>query len=72
MTGEEINSWDDATWILTSAFVIFTMQSGEIVFIDNTNIEVSSLCCFVPTTGRNFSLKAVGVKLQTSVEMSSP
>ncbi|XP_077988597.1 putative ammonium transporter 2 [Glandiceps talaboti] len=22
------NEWDDATWILTSAFVIFTMQSG--------------------------------------------
>lgn len=22
-------SWDDATWILTSAFVIFTMQSGK-------------------------------------------
>ena len=22
-------SWDDATWILTSAFIIFTMQSGE-------------------------------------------
>ena len=26
---EDYNSWDDATWILTSAFVIFTMQSGE-------------------------------------------
>lgn len=23
------NPWDDATWVLTSAFVIFTMQSGE-------------------------------------------
>ena len=22
-------SWDDATWILTSAFIIFTMQSGK-------------------------------------------
>lgn len=22
-------SWDDATWILTSSFIIFTMQSGE-------------------------------------------
>ena len=22
------NPWDDATWVLTSAFVIFTMQSG--------------------------------------------
>ena len=21
-------TWDDATWILTSAFIIFTMQSG--------------------------------------------
>ena len=21
-------SWDDATWILTSSFIIFTMQSG--------------------------------------------
>lgn len=25
------NPWDDATWVLTSAFVIFTMQSGESV-----------------------------------------
>ena len=24
-------SWDDATWILTSAFIIFTMQSGELI-----------------------------------------
>lgn len=24
-----INSHDDATWILTSAFIIFTMQSGK-------------------------------------------
>lgn len=23
-------SWDDATWILTSAFIIFTMQSGNV------------------------------------------
>ena len=23
------SSWDDATWILTSSFIIFTMQSGE-------------------------------------------
>ena len=22
-------SWDDATWVLTSSFIIFTMQSGE-------------------------------------------
>ena len=22
-------TWDDATWILTSSFIIFTMQSGE-------------------------------------------
>ena len=22
-------TWDDATWILTSAFIIFTMQSGK-------------------------------------------
>lgn len=31
-------SWDDATWILTSAFIIFTMQSGEIIigiFVDS-------------------------------------
>ena len=28
-TGSGNNSWDDATWILTSAFVIFTMQSGK-------------------------------------------
>ncbi|XP_022105223.1 putative ammonium transporter 2 [Acanthaster planci] len=28
MNPDIYNSWDDATWILTSAFVIFTMQSG--------------------------------------------
>ena len=22
-------TWDDATWILTSSFIIFTMQSGK-------------------------------------------
>ena len=22
-------SWDDATWIMTASFIIFTMQSGE-------------------------------------------
>ena len=27
-------SWDDATWVLTSAFIIFTMQSGESVAMD--------------------------------------
>lgn len=26
--GEEL-TWDDATWILTSSFIIFTMQSGK-------------------------------------------
>ena len=25
-------TWDDATWILTSAFIIFTMQSGTCNF----------------------------------------
>ena len=23
-----MDTWDDATWILTSTFIIFTMQSG--------------------------------------------
>ena len=27
-TQEQGMSWDDATWILTSSFIIFTMQSG--------------------------------------------
>lgn len=22
-------SWDDATWILTSSFIVFTMQTGQ-------------------------------------------
>ena len=27
---EPVNmSWDDATWIMTASFIIFTMQSGE-------------------------------------------
>ena len=28
-TTEEPMTWDDATWILTSSFIIFTMQSGK-------------------------------------------
>ncbi|OWF39017.1 putative ammonium transporter 3 [Mizuhopecten yessoensis] len=28
VTGEVSITWDDATWILTSSFIIFTMQSG--------------------------------------------
>ena len=31
--GGLINSHDDATWILTSAFIIFTMQSGECLLL---------------------------------------
>lgn len=26
-------TWDDATWILTSSFIIFTMQSGELFIL---------------------------------------
>jgi len=33
-------TWDDATWILTSSFIIFTMQSGKRSVI-YTNIELS-------------------------------
>ena len=30
MAPDEPNmSWDDATWIMTASFIIFTMQSGE-------------------------------------------
>lgn len=39
---EEIESrlsWDDATWILASAFIIFTMQSGEY-----SNIHLNRMC----------------------------
>ena len=25
-------TWDDATWILTSSFIIFTMQSGKFIY----------------------------------------
>ena len=32
----EPDSWsDDATWILTSAFIIFTMQSGNALYFGN-------------------------------------
>lgn len=34
---EDVNiknvSWDDATWIMTSSFIIFTMQSGSMIFL---------------------------------------
>ena len=36
-------SSDDATWILTSAFIIFTMQSGECEFY----IITLCVCLFV-------------------------
>lgn len=29
-------TWDDATWILTSSFIIFTMQSGKASHISHT------------------------------------
>ena len=35
-------TWDDATWILTSAFIIFTMQSGELEFRFRLNIYFTS------------------------------
>ena len=28
---KNIISWDDATWILTCAFIIFTLQSGGLI-----------------------------------------
>ena len=39
-------TWDDATWILTSAFIIFTMQSGEVSssFL-RVIIKVFIFCC---------------------------
>ncbi len=27
------DAWDDATWILTASFIIFTMQSGKFCMI---------------------------------------
>ena len=33
-SGEPIPIYDDATWILTSTFIIFTMQSGLVLTRD--------------------------------------
>ena len=33
MTTERAMTWDDATWILTSSFIIFTMQSGSFLLL---------------------------------------
>lgn len=33
-----ITSHDDATWILTSAFIIFTMQSGMCFFTGRIDV----------------------------------
>ena len=33
LTGSGLSSHDDATWILTSAFIVFTMQSGQYQYI---------------------------------------
>ena len=38
-------TWDDATWILTSSFIIFTMQSGRKLFIIKNKIEVLQFKC---------------------------
>lgn len=34
-------TWDDATWILTSSFIIFTMQSGRFLLENFNFITVS-------------------------------
>ena len=34
VTGDlDLSDWDDATWILTSSFIIFTMQSGNSFYL---------------------------------------
>ena len=33
-------TWDDATWILTSAFIIFTMQSGRSAQVRSGQVRV--------------------------------
>ena len=43
-TGIDLTSspitWDDATWILTSAFIIFTMQSGKSNSVITNDVEL--------------------------------
>ncbi len=39
-TAEAEMTWDDATWILTSSFIIFTMQSGTRSFRSGTSGDV--------------------------------
>ena len=34
--GKKLLSWDDATWILTSTFITFTMQSGGFHLLCNS------------------------------------
>jgi hypothetical protein len=43
-------TWDDATWILTSSFIIFTMQSGKPTFV-NTFITI-----YIKDTGKSVSM----------------
>lgn len=54
-------TWDDATWILTSAFIIFTMQSGimcvqsDIMCVQSGNMYVQS-CNICVQSDMNYAL----------------
>lgn len=46
MSPDDTITWDDATWILTSAFIIFTMQSGQSRVFTAHNEQSLNQRCF--------------------------
>lgn len=49
------NPWDDATWVLTSAFVIFTMQSGMCLCIYFCSCTRACVCLLTLVSTFQFS-----------------
>ena len=75
--GEDI-SWDDATWILTSSFIIFTMQtgfsllgSGSVRRKNHVSIILKN-CCDPLFSGVAFWTVGYGLSMSTDHNYTNP
>ena len=75
--GEDI-SWDDATWILTSSFIIFTMQtgfsllgSGSVRRKNHVSIILKN-CCDPLFSGLAFWTVGYGLSMTTNEDYTNP
>ena len=75
--GDEI-TWDDSTWILTSSFIIFTMQtgfsllgSGSVRRKNHVSIVLKN-CCDPLFTGIAFWSLGYGLSMTTDEDYTNP